>query len=101
MKIPGANCDYDFGFGQNDNFFGCLTEAFILALDSTKRSILKETVGDVDENNFWAMLTFCKNYSISVGDFKSSNQDIADDFISQIIRSKMPQNIHMGVIADT
>ena len=88
MKIPGANCNYDFGFGQDDNFFGCLTEAFILALDSTKQQILKETSGDVDEENFWAMLAFCRNHFISVGDFKSSNQNVSFEIIRRIIQNK-------------
>ena len=88
MKILGARCDYDFGFGQDQNFFGCLVEVFILALEATKQKRLKVTSGDVDEDNFWSMLNFCKNNSIEVGDFKTSNHIVNIEFIRQLIRGK-------------
>lgn len=88
MKIPGASCDYDFGFGKSDNFFGCLAETFILALDSSKDNLLKETIGDVDKSNFWAMLNFCKKESILLGDFKSSDINVDSEVIRQIIFNK-------------
>ncbi len=88
MKIPGANCGYDFGFGLDDNFFGCLAETFLLAYDSRKHKVLRETIGDVDQDNFRSMIKFCKENLITLGDLKSSNLTVEDSLIRHIIGNK-------------
>jgi len=74
LKISGATIDYDFGFGQDDNVFGCLGEAFLLALDRQQK--LKPTLGDVDMENFFRVLDFCRANGVTAGDLKSSDVSI-------------------------
>ena len=33
MRIEGLKNDYDYGFGKDENFFGCFCESYILAID--------------------------------------------------------------------
>lgn len=86
LKIQGAQIDYNYGFGEDDNAFGCLGETFLLALDRQKT--LKPTLGDVDMENFSNMLSFCKNNGVCQGDFKSSHFSISDDDIKIAIEAK-------------
>jgi len=79
LKIRGAEIDYDYGFGQDDNVFGCLGEAFLLAL--SKDGGLKPTLGDVDLHNFFKMLEFCKINEVEAGDFKSSDTYVTENEI--------------------
>lgn len=76
LKIPGTKTDYNYGFGEDDNVFGCLGEAFLLALD--KENILVPTLGDVDLVNFWKMVEFCKRKNVSQGDLKSCDVIITE-----------------------
>jgi len=76
LKICGATIDYDFGFGKDDNVFGCLGEAFLLALDRQQK--LKPTLGDVDMENFFKVLDFCCANGVTAGDLKSSDVSIAE-----------------------
>ncbi|MBD3426046.1 MAG: hypothetical protein GF409_02295 [Candidatus Omnitrophica bacterium] len=71
VKINGINVDYDFGFGKDENVFGCLAEAFVLALEGRKE--LSPTLGDVDFVNFYKTIKYYKENGITTGDFKSGD----------------------------
>ncbi len=87
LKIAGAEIDYDYGFGAGDNVFGCLGEAFLVALDGQKQ--VKATVGDVDLDNFFRLLKLCHESGVTEGDLKSSNDTITkDDILSAVGRRK-------------
>jgi predicted amino acid dehydrogenase len=89
LKIIGAAIDYDFGFGQDDNVFGCLGEAFLLALDKERK--LKPTLGDVDMENFFKVLDFCCAHGVTAGDLKSSDAFVSDAEIAEAFeRRKYP-----------
>jgi len=75
LKIKDAIINYDYGFGLDNNVFGCLGEAFMLALSNGEN--LKPTLGDVDIQNFLNMLNFSRENGVLAGDLKSS-----EDFIS-------------------
>lgn len=77
LKINGCEVDYDYGFGQDDNVFGCLGEAFLLALDGQR--ILKPTLGEVEMENFFEMLDFARANGVSDGDLKSMDSRISDE----------------------
>lgn len=79
LKIEGAKINYNYGMGEDDNVFGCLGEAFLVALDSKKN--LQPTLGDVDMNNFFKLLDFAKENDVVEGDFKSSDEFISDEDI--------------------
>lgn len=79
IKIKGVKVDYDFGFGLDENVFGCLAEAIILALDREKR--LLPSIGDVDFDNFHRMLEFCSERDIKEGDFKIGNINVPEEKI--------------------
>jgi len=76
LRIRGARVDYDFGFGQDDNVFGCLGEAFLLALDGGK--VLKPTLAGVDMENFYRMLAFSRASGVCEGDLKSSEVSVSE-----------------------
>ena len=86
LKINGATIDYDFGFGQDDNVFGCLGETFLLALD--KQQKLKPTLGDVDMENFFKVLDFCCANGVTVGDLKSSDASIGEADIEAAFKKR-------------
>ena len=86
LKVDGAIIDYDYGFGQGDNMFGCLGEAFLVALDDGRS--LKPTLGPVELGNFSQLLEFCKEQGVREGDFKSSNTDISDKEICDALRKR-------------
>jgi predicted amino acid dehydrogenase len=96
LKIEGAKIDYNFGFGEDDNVFGCLGEAFLVALDKGKT--LKPTVGEVEMDNFFRMVDFCKTQGVHEGDLKSGDTFISDDQIRQAFKKrflkKMVSNQH-------
>ena len=83
LRIADAHINYNYGFGEDDNVFGCLGEAFLLALDEKKS--LAPTLGDVDMKNFFKTLHFCKKNGVSEGDFKTSHVDISEDDIKQAV----------------
>lgn len=87
MKIRGCHSNYDFGFGIGENVFGCLAEAYLLALCGAKEKLLP-TIGDVDRNNFLKMLSILDRYGISAGDFKSGDREVDDGWLGQLIAIK-------------
>jgi predicted amino acid dehydrogenase len=90
LKIIGATIDYDFGFGQDDNVFGCLGEAFLLALD--KQQELRPTLGDVDMGNFFRVLDFCRSNGVVGGDLKSSDALVSEaEIVAAFARRKYSQ----------
>lgn len=90
LKIANAKINYNYGFGEDDNVFGCLGEAFLLSLDG--RKILQPTLGDVEMSNFFNLLDFCKKNGVSEGDMRSSDMVVSDDDIRFAIKSK-PRSI--------
>jgi len=75
MKIPGIKMDKDFGFGNTENVFGCLAEAFILALDANKK--LHPMIGEINVDDFEKVLSFCKETGIEAGDFLSGHRKLS------------------------
>lgn len=95
LKIKDVKINYDYGLGQDENVFGCLGEAFLLALDQSR--ILNPTLGDVEMNNFFNLLEFCKRNKVTEGDFKSSNylisaEDVRDALSTRHSEIKKIQN---------
>ena len=86
LKIRGSRSDYDFGFGRDENVFGCLAEAYLLA--RSKGNGLLPTVGDVDLQNFSRMLAMLDKYSVSVGDFRSGSRRVNQNWLGTIVRAK-------------
>ena len=86
MKISGIDIGYNFGFGFDENVFGCLAETYVLALDKAKT--LKPTLGDVEIGNYEKMKTFCLRNAIESGDFKTMDLNISEDRIKKILEYK-------------
>ncbi|OGW90908.1 MAG: hypothetical protein A3D28_06430 [Omnitrophica bacterium RIFCSPHIGHO2_02_FULL_63_14] len=86
MKIPGVELQYDFGFGNHEEVFGCLAEVYMLARDEGK--VLAPTVGDVDPDNFRAMLSSQERLGIAAGGFWSGSIPVDPADIVAIIRRK-------------
>lgn len=96
IKVPGIQMDSDFGFGKNENIFGCLAEAFILNLDQLRT--VRPTLGGVAPENFEAFLRTCRRYGITEGDFKSGQRIVEPSLIGQILRHKRAMVANNGVI---
>ena len=58
MQIEGLIQSYDFGFGIDENVFGCLAESYLLSFDSTGE--LTPTLGEVKFENFNKMVSLCQ-----------------------------------------
>lgn len=86
LKIPGLENDYDFGLGIDENVFGCLAECYLLA--SKYSTDILPTLGNVDLNNFYKMVSACENLHVEVGDFKCRNAYITDQRIDDSIATK-------------
>ncbi len=87
LRIRGATQEYDYGFGKDENVFGCLGEAFLLASD--KKRIIHPTLGEVNIENFYNALKLFEKIEITVGDFKSSDTVISDqDIRNALIRQE-------------
>lgn len=86
LKINGLKQNYDFGFGVDDNVFGCLAESFILAAD--KGANIEPTLGDVNFDNFEKMLKNMRNLGVNVGDFKTCDTKIPDGQLAQLLKKK-------------
>jgi len=89
MKLKGAKINYDYGFGIDENVFGCLAESFCLGLD--KGRTLLPTVGDIDMENFSQVMKFCRQQDLPVGDFKSASRLIKDEDIAEVIKEKQAE----------
>lgn len=86
MKIKGLRQTYDFGFGIDENVFGCLAESFLLAAD--KSNMLRPTLGEVDIENFERMILACDKLGVSIGDFKCRDEGIDEKRLISILKSK-------------
>lgn len=82
IKINGVEINYDFGFGKRNNVFGCLAEAFILALDKSYK--LKPILGEIDFDNFEKLLKFCEENNITAGDIMSGHRKLSDFEIKKL-----------------
>lgn len=86
MKIKGIVQNYDYGFGIDENVFGCLAESFILTSGFSKN--LTPTLGDVNFENFYEMTSLCQRLNVSVGDFKCRGKIVERNKIISIIKNK-------------
>jgi len=86
MKIKGIKLHYNFGWGIDENVFGCLCESFMLAADKIEN--ISPTLGDVDFTNFKNMLSVYHELGVSVGDFKCLDKYIPESQLIEILNSK-------------
>ncbi len=86
LKIKGIRQNYDFGFGMDENVFGCLAESFLLAIDRGKK--LSATLGDVDFKNLENMISACREYGVIVEDFKSRDEYVPVEGLVSILKNK-------------
>jgi len=87
MKIDGLVQSYDFGFGIDENVFGCLAESFVLTSDFAKT--LTPTLGEINFENFYKMISICQKLNVTVGDFKCRDKIVKEDRIISIIQNKV------------
>lgn len=88
IKIKNVELDSDFGFGTSDNLFGCLSEAVMLSLDNEKS--FKPNIGEVDYDNMFRLIDFCKRSNIQIGEFKCGQKKIEDEDLAKIYSLKSP-----------
>jgi len=86
IKIKNLKTNYDYGFGIDDNAFGCLAETYVLALDQNKK--LKPTVGSVELANYHSMYEYFKKLNLNLGDFKSGDICITSNRIKQMLKER-------------
>lgn len=87
IKVRGVKSFCDFGFGvDGSNLLGCLSEAYMLALDLRKRKILRNTLGDVTNELIHRMERFFNTEQISIGDFKMGDQFLSITKLTEALR---------------
>lgn len=87
LKIADTKTNYDYGFGIDENVFGCLAEAYAIAID--KNDVLKPTLGNVLIEEFEKTKNFYCENNITVGDFKTGSIKISDMKIKEIINNRI------------
>ncbi|MFH1771243.1 MAG: hypothetical protein ABH872_00300 [Candidatus Omnitrophota bacterium] len=87
FKIKDSIIDHDYGFGIDENVFGCLAEAYLLSCDTHKK--LKPTLGDIDMDNFLKMKEFSNEIGLVIGDFKSQDVYVSDEVIIEIMAKRV------------
>ena len=86
MKIRGLVQNYDFGFGIDENVFGCLAESFLLASDFSEE--LTPSLGKVNLEDFSKMISVCEKLDVTVGDFKCRDKVVKEDKIILVLKDK-------------
>ncbi|MCB9799736.1 MAG: hypothetical protein H6757_03130 [Candidatus Omnitrophica bacterium] len=81
LKIKEAGINYNYGFGDDDNVFGCLGEAFLLACNHLKD--LKPTLAEVDMANFFNLLKYCESVGVTAGDLKTGEMSVLDEDVRE------------------
>lgn len=94
MKIPSVTVDSDFGFGCDENVFGCLSEAIILSLDQEQN--LQPNVGEINFGNLYRLIDFCRCQSISAGDFLCGQRLIKPDELR--LMASLEKENSLGVV---
>jgi predicted amino acid dehydrogenase len=88
LNISGLRSRFNFGFGNDQNTLGCLSESYLLAWDSIDAQIVKETVGQIDPHNFKMFSSFCDLKGIAPGDYKMGDQVIAEERLVHAIQKR-------------
>ncbi len=96
LKIRGVQMSYDFGFGNHEEVFGCLGEAYMLACDDGKT--LAPTVGDVDISNFRSMLASRGRLGVAAGEFRCGSTFVDPSDVAKIIRKKHSRELEVNEI---
>ncbi len=91
IRIDGIQVSRDFGFGETDDVFGCLAEAFLLTLDSGNK--LPPSIGEVDQKELNQMLEFCRTHGISEGLLRSGHRIVSKQTIKQILNSRHEEDL--------
>jgi predicted amino acid dehydrogenase len=97
LNVDGINIDYDYGFGAGSDVFGCLGEAYVLALDGLQQ--LAPTLGEVDMTNFYKFISFCSVNNVNEGNLKSSEYLVTRDVIEDAFKKRT--NLKNAVIRNT
>ena len=93
IKISGSRGSYNYGFGIDNNVFGCLAETYALALSGMSGlGGLEPTLGDIDLESYKVMLDFFKTNGLEIGDFKSGERKIGIEEITEIMRQRFNSN---------
>lgn len=95
IRIKHLLSNYDYGFGIDDNVFGCLAETYALSLDKGRE--LNPTLGNVDLNNYKNMMNFFIKNGLKVGSFKSGKDNIDDLKLKEMIINRKSSEI-MAII---
>jgi predicted amino acid dehydrogenase len=80
------NCDVGFGL-DGRNTLGCLSEAYMLALDSSKNKVLHNTIGRVTHDMLARMDAFIEqDPMLDIGDYKMGDQYLDAETIANSMR---------------
>jgi len=83
VKLKGIMMGADFGFSKEDNVFGCMAEAIVLALDKEKKVV--PILGDISFDNLKKMTDFFKDNDITEGDLKSGQQNMDNETLCRVL----------------
>jgi predicted amino acid dehydrogenase len=79
LSVHGLHSQFNFGFGNDHNTLGCLSESYLLAWDSLDTQVVHETVGRIDPKNYSLFSSFCELKGIKPGDYKMGDLVIPEE----------------------
>lgn len=86
MKIDESRTNYNYGFGIDQNVFGCLAETYALSIN--QNNIISSTLGAVELSKFDIAKAYFEENKIEVGDFKVGEKLIDPAIISRFIQAR-------------
>ena len=91
MWIPGLTSTFNFGFGRDQNYLGCLAESYIMSLARYKGANIDVTTDEVEAASVMKMDRFCQENRISSGQFKMGNHFVKLSTITAAMKANAPQ----------
>lgn len=86
LKVRGLKQEFNFGFGMDENVFGCLAESFMLA--ASRDGGLFNTLGDVESSKFAKLMEKAHELGVTVGDFRCRYLSIHPETIASTLHAK-------------
>jgi len=88
INVQGFQSSFNFGFGNDSNLLGCLSEGYILALDQQLNKTLSPTKSVASVDLYNSMARFCESQNIRPGDYKMGELTLQETTIIQAVRCR-------------
>ncbi len=88
LSVHGLHSRIDYGFGNDHNTLGCLSESYLLACDRRDRNMVSETVGNIKKDNYHNLAKFCELQGITPGCYKMGNLEVEEEILLHALQKR-------------